>query len=62
MGGPWWGERGLVEGVHWERAEPHVRSKDDVETSLFPLQLIQHVSLESQQGRVKELPPSHEDS
>ena len=51
-----------MEGVHWERAEPHVRSKDDVETSLFPLQLIQRVSLDSQQGRVNELPPSHKDS
>lgn len=24
-----------MEGVHWERVEPHVRNKDDVETSFF---------------------------
>lgn len=46
-----------MEGVHWERVEPHVRNKDDVETSFFHLQLMQHVSLyqtyDSQQGRIK---------
>lgn len=57
MAGPCWGEKRLVEGVHWERVEPHVRNKDDVETSFFHLQLMQHVSLyqtyDSQQGRIK---------
>ena len=51
------GERMLVEGVHWERVEPRVRNKDDVETSYFPLQLMQRVHLyqmyNSQRGRIK---------